>query len=315
MDECYNISSNSKGYFDSKFIYNFTGYWNKDLYRLGIVYVMKDGTLSPVFNIRGRENVKKFEEYTHTEGDEVNSEAYTKIPTTIINDEGKEVRVHINYDESTYLLIKGKKEVGGNGFYENKNIKGVVSLDSTLDTNTILGFDIRTDEDTIKELRKYVKGFFFVRQRRMPMTLCQGITIGVERNSHLPAIPTTNGVTAIDYNNTYAETRDVNPDEVHYVMEGFMGRYTYKLKPKSSGFWKKIGMALAVTVVAAAGIIGSVFTGGAAGAVAAGGIAAMIGGGAIAASSVLIPVAIGAAVVVGTTTLVALGQATVLSIQ
>ena len=315
MDECYNISSNSKGYFDSKFIYNFTGYWNKDLYRLGIVYVMKDGTLSPAFNIRGRENVKKFEEYTHTEGDKVNSEAYTEIPTTIINDEGKEVRVRINYDESTYLLIKGGKGVkkGGNGFYEN--IKGVVSLDSTLDTNTILGFDIRTDENTIKELRKYVKGFFFVRQRRMPMTLCQGITIGVERNSHLPAIPTTHGVTAIDYNNTYAETRDVNPDEVHYVMEGFMGRYTYKLKPKSSGFWKKIGMALAVTVVAAAGIIGSVFTGGAAGGIAAGGIAAMIGAGTVAVSSVLIPVAIGAAVVVGSTTLVALGQATVLSIQ
>lgn len=312
MDECYNISSNSKGYFDTKFIYNYTGYWNKDLYRLGIVYILKDGTLSNVFNIRGRENVKTFKEYTHASGDEVNSQAYTKIP--VFNSERN--RISIMYDEASHLVIKGGEgaESEGDGFFEN--VKGVISLDSTADTDTILGFDIRTDEETIKELRKYVKGFFFVRQRRMPMTLCQGITIGIEKNSHLPAIPTTNGITNIDYNNTYAETRDVNPDEIHYVLEGFMGRYTYKLKRKSSGFWAKIGMALAVVaVVAVVGVVGSVFTGGAASVLAGASLATIIGAGTAAAASVLVPVGIGAAIAVGATVLVAGTQDIVLKVQ
>jgi hypothetical protein len=44
-----------------------------------------------------------------------------------------------------------------------ENVKGVVTFSPTKDTNTIYGIDIRTDQDTIKELEKYVKGYFFVR--------------------------------------------------------------------------------------------------------------------------------------------------------
>ena len=311
MDECYNISSNSKGYFDTKFIYNYTGYWNKDLYRLGIVYILKDGTLSQVFNIRGRENVKEFEYkgYTRKEGDQVHTSAYTEIP--VFDNEGN--RVPIMYDESSHLIIKGGEGAisEGDGFFEN--VKGVVSLDSTLDTDTILGFDIRTDEDTIKELRKYVKGFFFVRQRRLPLTLCQGITIGIEKNSHLPAIPTTNGITAIDYNNTYAETRDTNPDEVHYIMEGFMGRYTYKLKRKSSGFWSKVGLAITAAAIVAAGIVGAFFTGGTSLMAAGAGLAAIISAASV--TTALTVAGIAAASIVATTVLVAGAQDIVLKVQ
>lgn len=39
------------------------------------------------------------------------------------------------------------------------------------------------------ELRKLgVKGFFFVRQKRIPLTLCQGVAIGVDRESGLPML-------------------------------------------------------------------------------------------------------------------------------
>ena len=38
-------------YSDPKFIYNYTGYQNHEIYRFGIVYLMSNGTLSPVFNI------------------------------------------------------------------------------------------------------------------------------------------------------------------------------------------------------------------------------------------------------------------------
>ena len=36
-------------YSDPRFIYNYTGYQNHEIYRFGIVYIMQDGTLSPVF--------------------------------------------------------------------------------------------------------------------------------------------------------------------------------------------------------------------------------------------------------------------------
>src|SRR5574344_2788029 len=40
-------------YYNTKNIYYHVGYWNEEFYRLGIVYILKDNTLSPVYNIRG----------------------------------------------------------------------------------------------------------------------------------------------------------------------------------------------------------------------------------------------------------------------
>mgnify|MGYP006874619163 CR=1 FL=1 len=57
IDEDYNINATTDGYYDSKYIYDKTGYWPGELYRLGVVYILKDGSLSPVFNIRGATNL------------------------------------------------------------------------------------------------------------------------------------------------------------------------------------------------------------------------------------------------------------------
>jgi hypothetical protein len=57
INEEYAISAKNDGYFDTQFIYDKTGYWPGELYRLGIVYILKDGSLSPVFNIRGATNI------------------------------------------------------------------------------------------------------------------------------------------------------------------------------------------------------------------------------------------------------------------
>ena len=40
-------------YYNTKNIYYNTGYWNEEFYRLGIVYIYEDNSLSPVFNILG----------------------------------------------------------------------------------------------------------------------------------------------------------------------------------------------------------------------------------------------------------------------
>ena len=40
-------------YYNVDNIYYKLGYWDQEIYRLGIVYILNDYTLSPVFNIRG----------------------------------------------------------------------------------------------------------------------------------------------------------------------------------------------------------------------------------------------------------------------
>ena len=49
--------SNKYGYYDAKNVYDYTGYWEKEIYRFGVFYIMKNDTLSPVFDIRGRDNL------------------------------------------------------------------------------------------------------------------------------------------------------------------------------------------------------------------------------------------------------------------
>ena len=54
ISETYEPKSDySNSYYDSNYIYNNTGYWPEEIYRFGIVYIMNDGTLTPVFNVRG----------------------------------------------------------------------------------------------------------------------------------------------------------------------------------------------------------------------------------------------------------------------
>lgn len=48
-------------------------------------------------------------------------------------------------------------------------------------------------ENLIKELKKYTKGFFFVRQKRIPTVYCQGATIGLDLNSKIPVLPVKRG--------------------------------------------------------------------------------------------------------------------------
>ena len=66
-----------------------------------------------------------------------------------------------------------------------ENAFGVVKLESGLDTEfeNVLGIRIGIDdkEELFKEFSKYkIKGYFFVRQKRIPLRLCQALTLGVD---------------------------------------------------------------------------------------------------------------------------------------
>lgn len=167
-------------YADPKFIYNYTGYQNHEIYRFGIVYLMSNGTLSPVFNIRGM----FFNNY---------DEKYNTFP--IYNtDNGISTRNYITYNEDTGIIYK---ITGGSSITSEslENVFGVVRIESGKDSelNNIIGIEIEADdkETLYKELTKYkIKGYFFVRQKRIPLRLCQALTIGVDGESNTPLLYT-----------------------------------------------------------------------------------------------------------------------------
>lgn len=268
IDQNYSIASTNKGYYNPQFIYQNTGYWGNELYRFGIVYILPNNELTPVFNIRGREKVGTFDEKSEflskeeLQGSRTNDGKYNHFFFKKGNlDTGNDVTVQVKEDTG-YILIpevdEGIKAING-GVYENS--RGVVSLDPSMDTDKIYALDVRVDDQTIQELKKYVKGYFFVRQKRIPTILAQGITIGVDKVSNTPTIPTCNGFLSDlsdSLDTSYVETSDING--INYISEGFLSRYLFQLKKKSSSIWSSIGKIFAVTALITAAALGSIAT-------------------------------------------------------
>lgn len=283
-------------YINANFIYNKTGYWPNELYRFGIVYILPNGQLTPVFNVRGGIDI-------------TTNSTFLDIPI-YENDE----RRFINYNENTSLIVDDTKQIDNNPCYyhisdENiieetndarfcsyENVKGVCrfkpNITSTDNNPLIYYVKFAIPQDVKEELGKYVKGYFFVRQSRIPSVLAQGVTIGIDNESKTPTIPTIGGVLQElndSLEKTHVETEDING--VNYISEGFLKRYSFYFKKKSSGFWGKIGKIAAIAALVAGTVVVSALTAG-------------VGGGAI--------VAIGGSIVgLGTTattlTLVAAG--------
>lgn len=126
LDGSKSYSTSSDSYQNSKFIYNFTGYWPDEIYRLGIVYILNDTSLSPVFNIRGAYNICEY-----------GSDIYTSLPYY-----DDKTRTYIEVDQNSGLLSNGKHQIFENG-------KGVVHFLSQRNGQTnaqIYGIDIYVDD-------------------------------------------------------------------------------------------------------------------------------------------------------------------------
>lgn len=153
-------------YYNAYNIYNKTGYWNEEIYRFGIVYILTDGSLSPVFNIRGRDNLKTFTNF---------GLAYNDVS---LYDPTTNERQYISFDEETFLMENRKSPL--------ENIKGVVRINEDFMNNNssnVIGINISADTNVLAELKNKhgIKGFFFTRQKRVPTILTQMITIGGAR--------------------------------------------------------------------------------------------------------------------------------------
>ena len=191
-------SGNISGtYYDASYIYKKVGYHCDEIYRLGIVFILSDNTLSEVFNVRGTADLS----------DSV--DRYSEIDF-YKESNGEIVRNYINFDEQYYNIVT---ESGTISKLPLENAKGVIKT-SNYPFNTVLGLNFKVSKKVLDYLYNTlkVKGFFFVRQKRIPTTLCQAYTIGIDNQSHTPVIPS---------NNTF-------------LTESFLTKYTENAKGKEN---------------------------------------------------------------------------------
>lgn len=165
----------SNTYYDSNYIYNKVGYWDDEIYRLGVVFIQKDNTLTDVFNIRGG---------VLQQSSTIDS--FTDVPLFDDNDN----RVYINYDEQYYSIVDDSTDNTKSSSINLENARGVIQINCS-SFSTVIGINITTKQEVLDYLLNDlgIKGFFFVRQKRIPTTLCQAYTIGIDKQSNTPVLP------------------------------------------------------------------------------------------------------------------------------
>lgn len=161
--------SYSHEYYNTLNIYNKVGYWNEEIYRFGVVYIMKDGSLSPVYNIRGKNGIPKFEEL---------QSAYLQSDLWKYENNEK-VRNYIPIDESTF-------DVSGTSYLENA--KGVLRINTDSDSRKVYGIGIAIPTEISEYLNTLVQGLFIVRQKRIPTILAQAYVMPRDLEAEVPLI-------------------------------------------------------------------------------------------------------------------------------
>ena len=170
LDEQYSDNGTSitgNEYYNINNIYNYTGYYDEEIYRLGVVYILNNGQLSPVYNIRGIEQLPTLSKISN----------YKEYPVLDKKDGSRHI---ITIEEGTYRIDETK---------HNENSKGVfrISADGST-TQQVYGIGVLIPDDVITYLTNKVQGLFFVRQKRIPTILAQMYTLPMEETSNLPLL-------------------------------------------------------------------------------------------------------------------------------
>ena len=157
VDTNYNSAVNFSEYYDPINIYAHLGYWPEEYYRLGVVFIFQNDSLSPVYNLLGCE-------FDMLDKNNIDG----KISTINTAD--------------TFVNLNGVRY----------NTKGVFKLPYTEIQNDMhkttnpLCFKFDISELNLKSLK--VKGLFFVRQARIPTILAQGLSMGIVNGTSTPAL-------------------------------------------------------------------------------------------------------------------------------
>lgn len=207
--------TNSYEYYNTKNIYYNVGYWDSEIYRLGVVYIMSDNSLSEVFNVRGGNNIYDINSYTTASNPEIN-------PENLYDDTGQ--RQYITIDEDTNCIHGGK---------DLENAKGVVKFKSINENNTdeyLYFIKILVPTVVLKYLKDTydIKGLFFVRQKRNPTLLAQAFTMPYDQEAQCPAIKAGN-VYIESFLNQRAPQLSKTSDLIKFLKRTIDNNYSRKL--------------------------------------------------------------------------------------
>lgn len=163
-------------YYSPLNIYYKLGYWPDEWYRFGIVYIYNDDHLSPVYNLRGCE----FQSKTYDDGVHYyNYDSDSEYNSLDLND---------NKIPISSWIEGGKKYQNTKGVFRfSKRFKDMFKAkDREIHP---IGIKFSLENKIVLSLRnKKIKGFFLVRQPRIPTILCQGYSIGVDNGCYIPML-------------------------------------------------------------------------------------------------------------------------------
>ncbi len=155
-------------YFNTKNIYYKLGYWNEEIYRFGIVYVLNDFTLSPVFNIRGTKELTNGKGFHHFNlADDINY--------------GEDFIIENAPEENAKGVFKIKSE---SSVFAGKNPITPIGIRFNFNSYVVTG----GENGWLPGLKDVTKGFFIVRQKRIPTLLAQGLSIATSKKSYTPIL-------------------------------------------------------------------------------------------------------------------------------
>lgn len=173
-------------YYNTKNIYYNVGYWNEEYYRLGIVYIYDNNSLSNVYNVMGGElNIAT-----------VNKAGTLTLDTSAINT--KLLKGELSGDIDSYINSERQYFTVSDNKIENSDINtcGVIHINDAEGTGEyttdqfIYRINLTFTSEIIAYLTKvlHIKGFFIVRQKRIPTILCQGYTLPWDKESKVPVV-------------------------------------------------------------------------------------------------------------------------------
>lgn len=144
-------------YYNTRTIYSNLGYYPGEIYRFGIVYIFKDGSTSPVFNIKGGSFIlNESNEYELDNTYSGNTSDLELCKSGVI----------IMPDESICPIFKSKSE----------------------EQNDVSAIGLSFTAPNFEKDNYNILGWFVVRQKRIPNVICQGLSAKVDRRSHTPTI-------------------------------------------------------------------------------------------------------------------------------
>lgn len=167
---------------------------------------MKDGSLSQVYNLRGRSLLKLDDGESEETVSNISSN-YSELDESELEGtlEQNTVLNYPNFLDNTY------------GVFKNPN---ATVIDYAKHEVKPLYYHIEIRRELLNKLYGLgVKGYFFVRQKRLPLTICQGFTIGLDKNCHTPVLYET-----------------LSGGKSVYVAESFLSQYSNSIRQLTTDY-------------------------------------------------------------------------------